>query len=43
MTMTSKADAGGRLEELRQLIREHDYKYYVLNRPEISDAEYDRL
>jgi DNA ligase (NAD+) len=24
-------------------IREHDYRYYVLDRPAISDAEYDRL
>lgn len=32
-----------RVEELRRLIRHHDYLYYVLARPEISDAEYDRL
>ena len=32
-----------RLERLRQEIREHDYRYYVLDRPTISDAEYDRL
>ncbi|MBI4609509.1 MAG: NAD-dependent DNA ligase LigA [Candidatus Rokubacteria bacterium] len=41
--MTRKADAARRIEELRQLIHGHDYLYYVLNRPEISDAEYDRL
>ena len=41
--MASKADAARRIEELRQLIHRHDYLYYVLNRPEISDAEYDRL
>jgi len=28
---------------LRERIREHDYKYYVLHAPEISDLEYDRL
>ena len=32
-----------RIEELRRLIRHHDYLYYVLARPEISDGEYDRL
>ncbi len=32
-----------RIEELRRLIHYHDYRYYVLNQPEISDAEYDRL
>ena len=30
-------------EELRRAIRHHDHRYYVLNQPEISDAEYDRL
>ena len=31
------------VEELREKIRHHNYLYYVLNSPEISDAEYDRL
>lgn len=31
------------IEPLRNLIREHDHKYYVLDSPEITDAEYDRL
>jgi len=31
------------LKQLRRQIREHDYRYYVLNAPVISDAEYDRL
>jgi len=39
----SRADTKRRLEELRQEIRRHDYLYYVKDRPEISDAEYDRL
>ncbi|MCS7277136.1 MAG: NAD-dependent DNA ligase LigA [Dehalococcoidia bacterium] len=30
-------------EELRSEINRHDYLYYVLNQPEISDAEYDEL
>jgi len=41
--MTREADAAARIEELRQEIRRHDYLYHVLDRPEISDAEYDRL
>ena len=32
-----------RIEELREKIRENDYKYYVLAEPSISDEEYDRL
>src|SRR5256885_5056733 len=32
-----------RLESLREKIREHEYRYYVLDDPEISDAEFDRL
>jgi len=31
------------IEDLRQKIHYHSYRYYVLNEPEISDAEYDRL
>lgn len=32
-----------RIEELREELRKHDYHYYVLASPLISDAEYDRL
>ena len=32
-----------KLESLRQTIRRHDELYYVRSRPEISDAEYDKL
>ena len=31
------------IESLRDQIRRHDYAYYVLNQPEISDKEYDIL
>jgi DNA ligase (NAD+) len=32
-----------RVEELRAIIAHHDYRYYTLDSPEISDAEYDEL
>ena len=32
-----------RIEKLRDEIREHDYLYYVLNQPKISDRQYDEL
>jgi DNA ligase (NAD+) len=31
------------IDRLRELIRYHNRRYYVLDDPEISDAEYDRL
>lgn len=31
------------IEKLRQEIRHHDYQYYCLDNPEISDREYDAL
>ena len=32
-----------KIEALREKIRHHEYLYYVLDQPVISDAEYDRL
>jgi len=32
-----------RIQALREQINYHNYRYYVLDNPEISDAEYDRL
>lgn len=32
-----------RIEELRDLIRDHDYRYYVLAEPAVSDRDYDLL
>ncbi|KPL00232.1 MAG: aromatic ring-opening dioxygenase LigA [candidate division Zixibacteria bacterium SM23_73_3] len=32
-----------RIKNLREQINYHNYRYYVLDSPEISDAEYDRL
>jgi DNA ligase (NAD+) len=31
------------IESLRDQIRHHEYRYYVLDDPEITDAEFDRL
>jgi DNA ligase (NAD+) len=31
------------VEELREKLRHHEYRYHVLDDPEISDAAYDRL
>jgi DNA ligase (NAD+) len=36
-------DPAARAEQLRQLLDHHGHLYYVLDRPEISDFEYDRL
>src|SRR5262245_40165333 len=35
--------AARRADDLRRIIREHDYRYYVLDRPKISDEAYDKL
>ena len=32
-----------KIEKLRAALRDHDYKYYVLSQPSISDFEYDQL
>src|SRR5258708_6638838 len=32
-----------RADELRTLLNYHNHRYYVLDSPEIADAEYDRL
>ena len=40
--MTSK-DPAARAAELRALLQHHAHRYYVLDAPEIPDAEYDRL
>ena len=37
------ADILSRLIALKDEIRRHDYLYYVKDRPEISDSQYDRL
>ena len=32
-----------RVEKLREELEYHNYRYYILDQPEISDAQYDRL
>src|SRR5262245_54498633 len=32
-----------RIEDLRQRLREHEHRYYVLDQPVISDYEFDQL
>jgi len=32
-----------KIEELRTTLHQHNYNYYVLNAPEISDMEFDRM
>ena len=39
----SKAEAKQRIAELAETIREHDHRYYVLDKPTIADAAYDKL
>jgi DNA ligase (NAD+) len=40
---TATKDLGRRVEALREKIRHHEYRYYVLDAPEITDAEFDQL
>ncbi|MDX2419125.1 MAG: NAD-dependent DNA ligase LigA [Xanthomonadales bacterium] len=39
----TQTQAHKRADELRRLIEHHNYSYYVLDDPEVPDAEYDRL
>lgn len=40
---TNRDRAAERIQDLRQRIEHHNYRYYVLDSPEISDAQYDLL
>jgi DNA ligase (NAD+) len=40
MTM-DKAAAEKRIRELQEALRHHNYRYYILSQPEITDFEYD--
>src|SRR5579863_5329267 len=39
----AKRDIEKKIEALREKIRRHEYLYYVLDQPEISDADFDKL
>src|ERR1700747_118799 len=41
--MAAAKDAEKKIEALREKIRHHEHLYYVLDNPEISDAEFDKL
>lgn len=41
--ITSEEEAWEAADKLREVIRYHNYRYYVLDDPVISDAEYDEL
>jgi DNA ligase (NAD+) len=41
--MTNEITMQQRVDQLREQIRYHQYRYYVLDDPEISDAEFDAL
>ena len=41
--MSASPETLARLESLREEIRRHNYRYHVLDDPEVPDAEYDRL
>ena len=42
-TSPSAEDAADRIARLREEIEEHNHRYYVLDEPVLSDAEYDAL
>jgi DNA ligase (NAD+) len=43
MAKAATASAKKEVEELREKLRHHEYRYHVLDDPEISDAAYDKL
>jgi DNA ligase (NAD+) len=43
MSKSAAKSAAARVRELREQLQHHNYRYYVLDEPEVSDAEYDRL
>src|SRR4051794_15269726 len=43
MATRTQKDAQARLDELRDQVNHHLYRYHALDDPEIPDAEYDRL
>ncbi len=42
-TCMTPEQAGKRIEQLREILHRHNYQYYVLSNPAISDFEFDQL
>lgn len=42
-SVLSQGSAAARVDELRHAIEQHNYNYFVLDSPTVSDAEYDGL
>ena len=36
-------DIKNRIKEISDLLNKYNYEYYILDRPSVSDVEYDRL
>ena len=43
MATRTQKNVQKRLDELRETVNHHLYRYHVLDKPEVSDAEFDRL
>ena len=43
MNKKVQSEISEQIDLLRQTIRHHEYQYYVMDEPEIPDAEYDKL
>jgi DNA ligase (NAD+) len=43
MTSSEQVDVGSRVEELRRLVSYHNYRYHVLDDPELPDSAFDAL
>ena len=43
MARSASSAAADEIASLREQLREHNYRYYVLDEPSIPDATYDRL
>ncbi len=43
MAPSAAKSAAARARELREQLEHHNYRYHVLDDPEVSDAQYDRL
>ncbi len=43
MSTACESNLKEKVEKLRNALHRHNYRYYVLDDPEVSDAEYDRM